>query len=36
MAEIMLPLSRLSAVNGVALSGGFDGGALTSDGGLLA
>jgi hypothetical protein len=36
MAEIMLPLPGLSPVNGKALSALFDGGALTSDAGLLA
>jgi hypothetical protein len=36
MAEIMLPLPGLSPVNGKALSARFDGGALTSDAGLLA
>jgi hypothetical protein len=36
MAEIKLPLPGLSAVNGKALSARFDGGALTSDAGLLA
>jgi hypothetical protein len=36
MSEIMLPLPSLSPVNGKALSARFDGGALTSDAGLLA
>jgi len=36
MAEIMLPLPGLSPVNGKALSARFDGGALSSDTGLLA
>jgi hypothetical protein len=36
MSEIMLPLPGLSPVNGKALSARFDGGALTSDAGLLA
>ena len=36
MSEIMLALPGLSPVNGKALSARFDGGALTSDAGLLA
>jgi hypothetical protein len=36
MSEFMLPLPGLSPVNGKALSARFDGGALTSDAGLLA
>jgi hypothetical protein len=36
MTEIMLPLPGLSPVNGKALSARFDGGALSSDAGLLA
>ena len=36
MAEIMLPLPGLSPVNGNAVAARFDGGALTSDAGLLA
>jgi hypothetical protein len=36
MSEIMLPLAGLSPVNGKALSARFDGGALSSDAGLLA
>ena len=36
MSEIMLPLPGLSPVNGKASSARFDGGALSSDAGLLA
>jgi len=36
MSDLMLPLPGLSPVNGKALSARFDGGALTSDAGLLA
>jgi len=36
MTEFMLPLPGLSPVNGKALSARFDGGALSSDAGLLA
>ena len=35
MTEIMLPLPGLSPVNGKAVAARFDGGALTSDAGLL-